>query len=324
MIKIEVLRETRKLVNNNHLEYIKLTSVPKLELMIKSTRKQKRTLLEKLFGAKPNAREACIIDFCLSADLKGKLKKFDSVFREVYGFEFSDASINKNKKAIQDTRDGLDSIFNYLGFNFGKILSNGKKWSRHEFINSLGIKVCPYCNRQYITSYEDDTGYNKTTADADHYYPKAEYPILQMNIYNLVPSCSVCNSRTKGTSDKRHLYPYEDPSNSLTFKIPLEAGDQVSEILIDSKENVNAIASNDVFKLSKIYQAHRDEAAELKQNAAVYFEYGDNVYKVLQGLSVPFDIFSTWFSFMGKDALSEPLIKLRQDIFNQMKVELKK
>ena len=325
MIKIEVIKESRKLINDNHKEYIKLTSVPKLELKIKGIRKKKkRALIEKLFGAISKVREASIIDFCLSADLKGKLEKFDRAFREVYGFEFSDTSTVENKKVIQDTRDDLDSILNYVGFNVRKKLSNGKNWSRHEFIKSLVIKVCPYCNRQYITSYEDGAANNKTTADADHYYPKAEYPILQMNIFNLVPSCSVCNSRTKGTSDKRHLYPYEDPCDSLTFEIPIELGAQVSEILIDTKKNVKAIASEEVFKLNKIYQAHLDEATEVKQNAAVYFEFGDKVYEVLKGLKVPFDIFSTWFSFMGKDALTEPLTKLRQDIFNQMKDELKK
>ncbi|MFM9745842.1 hypothetical protein ACKI2C_50665, partial [Streptomyces brasiliscabiei] len=70
----------------------------------------------------------------------------------------------------------------------------GRQWSRHKFITSLGVKVCPYCNRQYITSYESEADDMKTTADADHYYPKVEYPILQMNIFNLIPSCGVCNS----------------------------------------------------------------------------------------------------------------------------------
>ncbi len=65
--------------------------------------------------------------------------------------------------------------------------------------------MCPYCNRQYISSYEYGIDDSRTTADADHYYPKEQYPILQMNIFNLVPSCNVCNSRTKGKSDKRAL-----------------------------------------------------------------------------------------------------------------------
>ncbi|NLL81385.1 MAG: hypothetical protein GX231_03645, partial [Tissierellia bacterium] len=71
-------------------------------------------------------------------------------------------------------------------------------------------------------------------------------------------------------------------------------------------------------------QAHLEEATEVKKNVKEYFEYGENVYEKLQGLDVPFDVFSTWFSFMGKDALKEPLTKLRQDIYLQMEDKLKK
>ena len=325
MIKIEVTNETRKHINGNHREYIKLTSVPKLEEKIKGIRKdKKRELIKKIFGDTPEERETSIINICLSADLNGILQTFDTAFSEVYGFKFDDTSTEEHKKIIINTRKDIDEILNYEGLNTGIKLESGKKWNRHKFITSLGVKVCPYCNRQYISSYEDGETGSKTTADSDHYYPKAKYPILQMNIFNLVPSCNVCNSRTKGKSNKRHLYPYVDKSNSLTFEIPLEVGEQVSEILIYTKSNKRAETSKEVFKLDKIYQAHLDEVSEVKRNVTNYFEFGDKAYEALQGLKVPFDIFSTWFSFMGKDALTEPLIKLRQDIFNQMKDELKK
>lgn len=296
----------------------------KLEEKIKRIRTKKRELFKKLFGNDPKEWKTSITNFCLSSDLEGILKIFDNTFSEVYGFKFSDKSTDKQKKTIESIRKELDYILNYGGFNAGIKLKDGNKWNRHKFITTLGIKVCPYCNRQYISSYEDGTEGSKTTADADHYYPKEQYPILQMNIFNLVPSCNVCNSRTKGKSNKRHLYPYVDPSNSLTFKIPLEAGEQVSEILIDAKRNRKSEASIDVFKLDKIYQAHLDEATEVKQNAINYFEFGERAYEVLQGLDVPFDIFPIWFSFMGKDALKEPLTKLKQDMYKQMEDELKK
>ncbi|MBU5255257.1 hypothetical protein [Tissierella praeacuta] len=324
MIKIEVTKEMRKQINDSHREYIEQTSVLKLEEKFKRIRTKKRELFKKLFGDTPKKRKASIINFCLSADLEGILKTFDDTFSEVYGFKFSDKSTDKQKRTIETIRKELDYILNYGGFNAGIKLKNGSKWDRHKFITNLGIKVCPYCNRQYVSSYEAGADGSKTTADADHYYPKGQYPILQINIFNLVPSCNVCNSRTKGKSNKRHLYPYVDPSDSLSFQIPLELGEQVSEILIDTTSNKRAEISKDVFKLDKIYQAHLDEATEVKKNAINYFEYGENVYEALKGLKVPFDIFPTWFSFMGKDALKEPLIKLKQDIYKQMEDELKK
>lgn len=325
MIKIEVTNEIRDIINRNHKEYIEQTCVPKLESKIKFIKTDKKCeLLKKLFGDTKEKRKNSIVEFCLSAHLNEKIEVFNGAFRAIYGFEFSDISTKERKKAINDIRKDLDEILNYRKFNSGIKLKHGNKWNRHEFITRLGIKVCPYCNRQYITSYEDGIGVDMTTADADHYYPKAEYPILQMNIFNLVPSCSVCNSRTKGSSNKRHLYPYVDPSNSVTFYIPPEMGDNVSKILIDTKRNISAEASIEVFKLDKIYQAHLEEASEVKQNAKNYFIFGNKAYEALLGLKVPFDIFSTWFSFMGKEPSKEPLIKLKQDIFNQMMEELKK
>lgn len=324
MIKIEVTEEIRKQIKNIHTEYIEQICLPKLEERFKKIRTKKRELFKKLFGDTDSKRKESIIDFCLSPNLEGMLKTFDDTFSDVYGFEFDDKSIDKQETAIKAIRKELDYIFNYEGFNAGRKLKDGSKWNRHKFITALGIKVCPYCNRQYISSYEDVADGSKTTADADHYYPKEQYPIIQMNIFNLVPSCNVCNSKTKGKSNKRHLYPYVDSSDSLTFGIPVEIGEKVSEILIDTKSNERAKASKEVFKLDRIYQAHLDEAAEVKKNVKEYFEYGESVYEKLQGLDVPFDIFPTWFSFMGKDPLKEPLIKLKQDIYKQMEDELKK
>ena len=323
MIKIEVSKETRKQINSIHEEYIEQTSVIKLKRK-RIRLPKKREFFKKLFGDTLEKRKSSMIKFCLSDDLNGIVQTFETAFNEIYGFKFSDKSKKEQKKIIEDIRKDLDDILYYDGFNAGKKLENGSKWNKHKFITSLGVKVCPYCNRQFISSYEDGAVGSKTTADADHYYPKEQYPILQMNIFNLVPSCNVCNSKTKGKSNKRHLYPYVDPSDSLTFEIPLEVGEQVSKILIDTKSNKRSGDSIGVFKLDKIYQTHLDEATEVKQNATNYFEFGEKTYEVLQGLEVPFDIFSTWFSFMGKDALKEPLTKLRRDIFNQMKDELKK
>lgn len=323
MVKIEVSAATRKQINDSHREYIEQTSLPKLEAKIDGKNMtKKRKFLMSLFGNTPEKRKVSLVNYCLSADLKDIVDKFSNTFLIIYGFEFS--NLEEHEAIIESIRKDLNFIFNYGGFNVGAKLSNGEKWNRHEFITSLSVKVCPYCNRQYITSYEGEADDRRTTADADHYYPKVEYPILQMNIFNLIPSCGVCNSRMKGTKNKKHLYPYKDPSNSLIFKIPLEVGERVLEITIDTKSKERAEASVEVFKLNKVYQAHLAEASEVKKYAEEYFEFGDKVYEATYGLRVPFDIFSTCFSFMGKDISSEPLIKLKQDVFKQIEEEYKK
>ena len=94
-------------------------------------------------------------------------------------------------------------------------------------MDEIGIKVCPYCNRQYITSYSvspEGKRIRKTTTDTDHYYPVSKFPFLSMNIHNMVPSCQICNSRLKldKVSCKRdaHLYPLygsEQQSGTIPF-----------------------------------------------------------------------------------------------------------
>jgi len=323
MIKIEISTAMRKQINDYHREYIEQISLPKLETAILGKRMTKRhKFLINLFGNTSEKRKNSLINYCVSADLKDIVDTFNSIFLMIYGFEFSD--LENHGTIIKAVRKELNSILNYAGFNTGAKLKSSAKWNRHEFVTSLGVKVCPYCNRQYITSYEDEEDGSRTTADADYYYPKVEYPILQMNIFNLIPSCSVCNSRMKGTKNRLHLYPYDDSSDNLIFKIPLETGERVSEIIIDAQGRERAKASVEVFKLDKVYQAHLSEASEIKKYTQEYFEFGNKVYEATYGLSVPFDIFSTWFSFMGKDILAEPLIKLKQDIFIQLKGNIKK
>lgn len=185
---------------------------------------------------------------------------------------------------------------------------------------SLGIRVCPYCNRQYITSYYEDS--EKTTADVDHYYPKSLYPFLQMNIYNMIPSCNVCNSKTKRDNDMRHLYPYIDSSESLCFGLLLNSVENmysgVSDIFLETNGNFRAENSIRVFKLCEIYQAHRREAGEVLDHVKNYAVMNDKYYIKTMGIDFEKEIYNMWFDFMSKTPNDEPLIKLKQDIFKQL------
>ena len=64
----------------------------------------------------------------------------------------------------------------------------------YNVLKSLDIKVCPYCNRQYI--FNVDNG-RKVSAQFDHFYSKSEYPYLALSFYNLIQCCPTCN-KAKG------------------------------------------------------------------------------------------------------------------------------
>ena len=57
----------------------------------------------------------------------------------------------------------------------------------------------------------------KTSADADHFYPDSLYPNLRLNLFNLIPSCQMCNMRFKKSFDpyvNGMIYPYEEEFGS--------------------------------------------------------------------------------------------------------------
>lgn len=69
--------------------------------------------------------------------------------------------------------------------------------------NGFDIHTCHYCDMAYINVYEYGKE-KKTHFDLDHVLDKGRCPILALSLFNLVPSCQVCNGpKIKG---KRLLY----------------------------------------------------------------------------------------------------------------------
>lgn len=161
----------------------------------------------------------------------------------------TDESDEKKRIAINKRRkENIQQyVFRYDVFSVHKKI--------YDFIMMLNVNVCPYCNRQYITTipskkWESDSilkasplkeekngsvskismENNKgTRAQLDHFKNKNRYPWLSLSINNLVPSCGICNL-LKHNNDKNILYPYSEGMGLLyTFKtIPKK--DRIGEI----------------------------------------------------------------------------------------------
>ena len=90
-----------------------------------------------------------------------------------------------------------------------------KVFTPYEFIKSLNIKACPYCNLEYAQTTTVN-GRNKPLRPAfDHFYPKSKYPFFALSLNNLVPTCTTCNSSIKGDDDsiksyKDIIHPYDE------------------------------------------------------------------------------------------------------------------
>lgn len=242
----------------------------------------------------------------------------------------------------------LEEIFNYEYFS--KLEPH--KWSRHKLLTKLGVKVCPYCQRNYITSYileaNKETKAEKTTADLDHFYSKKDYPFLALSLYNFIPSCSICNSRMKlkkTTYDKDNkknsiIYPYIDnfkgvfKTNNQLLEVLLGSRDTF-EVSIDDQGDLKTKETIDMFKLDKVYkEAHNEYLLHMMESIknkpesylksiAEFFIKEDSQDKeelekvILANLKA---IVLEPYKFRIENG--EPLAKLTQDILKEFDIEV--
>ena len=225
----------------------------------------------------------CIIEFFKKTSLStGKLA--ETVKNQYLDIKKIDESeFNKLIKTIQDIKEHYKSkylpLYNDIRDNLAKdILLENK------------IHLCPYCKRNYInviTSEDDDTLIVKP--DLDHFYDKAKYIFLAATLENLVPSCSVCNSRLKGSKDfyeNKHIHPLEEYNvlDQVTFDF---IGDS-NTIYIKEKHLLDMFeqSSLDTFKIEEIYNTHKEVLFNIQRK---YHHYNkvkrNNILKLLPELT---------------------------------------
>jgi len=91
----------------------------------------------------------------------------------------------------------------------------GNEWSALRFIESLGVRYCPYCNAEtvYSITFEKESPIKTARSALDHYFPQSQFPFLAISLCNLVPSCTRCNTNIKRDREldyTRHMNPYSD------------------------------------------------------------------------------------------------------------------
>lgn len=147
---------------------------------------------------------------------------------------------------------------------------------RIELIDSLGIDVCPYCNRTFIYTTKSVKNEMVAQAEIDHFFSKELFPYLAIAKYNLVPSCSCCNrngGKYKTDAYDNHLInPFEITSSSdlLEFRLRVKNASVTSFDKLTNGISLKLIAKQpnmqkniDSLNLKGLYQHHTDYVAEL-------------------------------------------------------------
>ena len=286
MIKIEISEDKWKQIEEKHLRFVEkhILKSGRGEIVFRDqnvqsrmaylTREYQLNLKEEVFITRNLEKYALTADELFP----------DEYMKKTYPKECDTAQgINKKR------RDCVNSILDAFGYTSkfskkeGLKIAEEESWGRHEYLNMLDVHVCPYCGRQYITSYRIKKK-RWATADIDHYYPKAVFPLLSMNLYNMLPSCSICNSRLKLDKIKRreqvHLHPYKDSSDCIKFNVELDSVDALyrtnqdaihleAKVIQEKEKSKNSIG---IFSLNEIYRNHKGDAYDVISKMDLYSE----------------------------------------------------
>jgi hypothetical protein len=106
--------------------------------------------------------------------------------------------VDKSIESIVNGKVSYESIHN----SFKEFISIYDDFFSNKEVNvwiikKTGVKVCPYCNLAYTYSRG-----NRTTAQLDHFFCKAEYPMFSLSFYNLIPCCPACNRIKSAETEK--------------------------------------------------------------------------------------------------------------------------
>ncbi|MDA2169283.1 hypothetical protein PDN18_25615 [Bacillus cereus] len=238
---------------------------------------------------------------------------------------------NKIKSKIENLLI-LSKVFKKI-FNYNKFNKTGiNKWTAYDFCQQLNINVCPYCNRMYTSTIRNSEK-NIIRPALDHYIPQSKCPIFGLSFYNLIPSCTNCNSYIKRDDKKftfdedvlnKYMHPYIDDENFKfqfrPFDISVYNGNK-EEISIEVEKPIAPKIKNtlDFFSVSIIYQAHKNMVSTLILKRLEYNDTNLDMISKIIGRGKEEILNSVFGVTDDEEIVDQSLGKLRSDIIEQLK-----
>lgn len=234
----------------------------------------------------------------------------------------------------------LKLLFDYDGFSSGVSSTANVQYSAFDLVKGIGLQVCPYCNRQYITVVENNRMSKgkqkaiKKRPHLDHFYPRSKYPIFGISFYNLIPSCSFCNSSFKGSQDtttEKHIHPYyESYGSGAKFRFKSTSNGLTTELnVIESnrpkRSRINK--SSKLFEISEVYKSHNDTAQEIYDKSLKQSKYqAASIRKILSDIKSITKSEEEFYQFYfgnyhnEDDFEKRPLAKFTADLVDELQV----
>ena len=194
----------------------------------------------------------------------------------------------------------------------------------------MDVATCTYCNRNYTSTIITKNGNKITRPQFDHYLNKSAHPFLALSLYNLIPSCAICNSSVKGSahfSPITHIYPYQD--NEIdNFRFTYNFSNSTSsglEVKINTTAGTRLARTLEDMATEEIYSSNIGELQDMLRIRYSYSErylgiLADNVLEghihskeELYRLAFGTELDSSKFNL-------RPLSKFKRDILEELKI----
>jgi hypothetical protein len=232
--------------------------------------------------------------------------------------------LNPIVQSMPSLKKAVEYVFNYDWF-CGK---KSKMYCAYNLAAALDINTCVYCNRNYTSTVIKNNGRKITRPQFDHFFDKGTNPLLSISFYNLIPSCSICNSGLKGAVKMdldKYLHPYiDDGLADTTFNYRYSSTSPSKlEIKVKTTKLSKASMSVNVFALEDIYNSHISELQDLLQIKNAFSDrYLDIVRSsLLKGVKITnAELYRILFGteYAAVNFVKRPFSKFKSDILKQL------
>ena len=304
---------------------------PKLKLKENCTSYREKMLAQIRHSPIPDNEKpmgiACLNRFFARLNYYAKASLEDMLFiQHIFNIFFANQENVKNL---------LSDIFTKLYEDFTAHIPNNLSIPiAYYFIEKLEVHTCPYCNRTFTFSIQGRK--KRIRPEFDHFYDKAQNPLLAVSFYNLIPSCPICNHAKR--TDSLHFNPYlyefkgkfkvfgkstkTEPAKPLIGD-ELFRTEQWGDIKLDTPDK-REIEDMEVLGLDGLYKMHNDYVRDIVEKAQAYSDpIKESLTNTFQGAGhSPQQVFDfVW----GKNLdtvrhINHPLSKLTRDILEQLNI----
>jgi len=193
---------------------------------------------------------------------------------------------------------------------------------------NLEVDTCYFCNIEFINKFKTSDGKFKNGFTLDHFIDKGKYPFLGLSLYNLIPSCYICNSKVKGPNEINNLSPSSsnfDFRDKVKFRTFMDNEnlqiDEEQDFILMLKEDFSLEYQEyiDGFMLNERYEYHKYKVIEMINKRK---EYPDSRINELAQVTqkteeeVKQDLFGEYL--FDEDLHKRPLSKLIKDISQEL------